>query len=168
MKRFVLFSSLCNFLLIFIWTKQTEMAERLGDKEATSLATTWGSPPFGGQAQEDSILCTLGGRKTTVAWQHRESTTDMQPRPRSSKSCHVFKQGSNGTIMMKEWVIRTFENATCVDQSPKTRWDRRISVDINRNRGLRNRGVCPHLPLAFKTNNSLILALTSENGRKES
>ena len=123
-----------------------------------------GRPPWGGQSTGG--LYTLHLREAERPQWHdstAERHRDRQPRPGSNRSCHAFKQGSNGAIVIKEWVIRMGEKATSVDQSPKTRWDREDSVDIHRNRGLGNKKCVPTQPLAFELISSLIL---SYNTRK--
>lgn len=130
----------CNFTSHSLFEQSKQKWLREWEIKGHFSGSAIGRPPLGVKAQEDSILCTSGRQKD-----HSDMTA--QPRPRSSRSCHAFKQGSNGAIVMKEWVIRTGEKATCVDQSPKTRWDREDSVDICRNRGLGNKRCVSTYPL---------------------
>ena len=165
-ERVLLFT--CNFSF-FIWTKQTEVAERMGDKRPLLWQRHRETPLGGSKHRRTLYSASQGGRKTTVAWQHsRASQRHWQPRPGSNRSGHAFKQGSNGAIIIKEWVLGMGEKATSVDQSPKTRWDREDSVDIRRNRGLGKKKCVPTLPLAFELISSRYLATTPEKWEKGS
>lgn len=141
------------------------MAERMGDKRPLLWQRHRETPLAGAGSKHRRTLysASQGGRRISGRQKDHRGMTAQQSvtetltaQAREQQEFHAFKQGSNGAIVIREWMIRMGEKATSVDQSPKTRWDREDSVDIHRNRGLGNKRCVPTLPLAFELISSLI------------
>ena len=89
-ERVLLFT--CNFSF-FIWTKQTEVAERMGDKRPLLWQRHRETPLGGSKHRRTLYSASQGGRKTTVAWQHSRASQGQTAQAREQQKLSCLQAG---------------------------------------------------------------------------